>query len=522
MKYLGVAFACCTAVIMAAAIYLMGTPNVAPPAAAEVDISSTLPNISTPSEIPAALSQYELTSLSAEQFTGDGPKPDQARVEAESPARQLAGEATVGASLPGSELQAADLQASPDPAASSDPAADPGPPSQNEALLPHQSSAADDTANRLQARWEENSPESAEPSAEYSTALATEDFDYTASANAATNADITASLPDAIAPVVPDSASRREPLTNEQKTEEAKLEESTSPARDVSSGSFPPNHSYLAYYVYDERPPVRKPADLALDALKNVPIGTPLQEIKRAAAAFGLDYNFMKAVAKVESDFDPKQRTGSYIGLFQLSHYEFAKYGSGDILNPRDNAIAAAYKFINEGTQFEWDTHKNPTYSDLYLIHQQGWQGAAEHVSHPEWIAWKSMCATDEGKEKGEKWCKRAIWQNTLPAIKHLWKSVENLPSSAFVTMWRQRIDRLYARYSDMVTAKQDVDVSRQQPKTLESHCAKPGSCHSQASGKSISNKSLRQRVSRSRRRLVPGGNARNVHALVSVRVQHS
>ena len=197
---------------------------------------------------------------------------------------------------------------------------------------------------------------------------------------------------------------------------------------------FPPNHSYLAYYVYNERPPDRKPADLALDALKNVPIGTPLQEIKRAAAAFGLDYNFMKAVAKVESDFDPKQRTGSYIGLFQLSRYEFAKYGSGDILNPRDNAIAAAYKFINEGTQFEWDTHKNPTYSDLYLIHQQGWQGAAEHVSHPEWIAWKSMCATDEGKEKGEKWCKRAIWQNTLPAIKHLWKSVENLPSSAFVT----------------------------------------------------------------------------------------
>jgi hypothetical protein len=32
-----------------------------------------------------------------------------------------------------------------------------------------------------------------------------------------------------------------------------------------------------------------------------------------------LDFNFMKAVAKVESDFNPKERTGSYIGLFQLS-----------------------------------------------------------------------------------------------------------------------------------------------------------------------------------------------------------
>ena len=274
--------------------------------------------------------------------------------------------------------------------------------------------------------------------------------------------------------------------------------------------------------MYAEHPPDRKPAELALDALKDVPVGTPLQEIKRAAVAFGLDYNFMKAVAKVESDFDPKQRTGSYIGLFQLSRYEFAKYGSGDILNARDNAMAAAYKFINDATQFEWDTHKNPTFSDMYLIHQQGWQGAAEHVSHPGWIAWKSMCATDEGKEKGEKWCKRAVWQNTLPDIKHMWKSVENLTSSAFVHMWRERIDRLYARYADLITGKQDADVSSQPSKPVKSHCSKPKSCHSQPSGKSVSNKSLRQRVSHARRRLVPGGNARNVHAFISVGVHHS
>jgi hypothetical protein len=158
------------------------------------------------------------------------------------------------------------------------------------------------------------------------------------------------------------------------------------------------------------------------------------------------------------------------------------------------------------------------------------------------------MCATDEGKEKGEKWCKRAIWQNTLPAIKQMWKSVENLPSSAFVTMWRQRINRLYARYSDMIGGKQDVDVSPQQAEPHESACAKAGGCaaagkkvadisrhqskqlestcakgcRSQDSGKSVSNKSLRQRVSHARRRLVPGGNARNVHALVAVGVHHS
>ena len=209
---------------------------------------------------------------------------------------------------------------------------------------------------------------------------------------------------------------------------------------------------YLTDYVYSEDPPDGKPADTVRDSLKHVPVGTPVEEIKRASDAFGLDFNFMKAVAKIESDFDPKQRTGSYVGLFQLSNNEFAKYGSGDILNARDNAIAAAYKFATAATLFELNTHKKATISDLYLIHQQGTQGAEEHVNHPDSIAWKSMCATDEGKRKGEKWCKRAIWGNTLPEIKHVWKTVDNLTSGAFVKMWQQRVDRYYTRYSETAT----------------------------------------------------------------------
>jgi len=210
--------------------------------------------------------------------------------------------------------------------------------------------------------------------------------------------------------------------------------------------------SYLADYAYSEVPPDRKPADTVLSALRDIPVGTPVEEIKRASEAFGLDFNFMKAVAKIESGFDPKQRTGSYIGLFQLSKYEFATYGSGDILNARDNAVAAAYKFATSAIIFELSTHKRATYSDLYLIHQQGTRGAEEHVNHPDRIAWKSMCATDEGKQKGEQWCKRAIWENTLPEIKHTWKSVENLTSGVFVKMWEERIDRFYSRYSEAKT----------------------------------------------------------------------
>lgn len=204
---------------------------------------------------------------------------------------------------------------------------------------------------------------------------------------------------------------------------------------------------YLIYYVWSELPPAEKPAQTVLNSLKDIPVGTPIEEIKRASDAFGLDFNYMKAVARIESGFDPNKRTGSYIGLFQLSEYEFGKFGSGQIRNPRDNAIAAAYKIITEGILFEWITRRTPDLSDLYLIHQQGWEGAAEHISRPDRIAWKSMCATREGREKGEKWCRRAIWGNTLPVLKKEWKSVENVTSAAFVGMWRARVAEFRTKY---------------------------------------------------------------------------
>ena len=106
--------------------------------------------------------------------------------------------------------------------------------------------------------------------------------------------------------------------------------------------------SWLAYYAYSELPPETKPADTILDSLKGIPPGTPIDEIKRVADVLGLDFTFMKTVAKIESGFNPKQRTGSYIGLFQISNYEFGKFGTGDIRDPRDNTVAAALKIMTE------------------------------------------------------------------------------------------------------------------------------------------------------------------------------
>src|ERR1700722_19799627 len=64
------------------------------------------------------------------------------------------------------------------------------------------------------------------------------------------------------------------------------------------------NFRYLAYYAYSETPPPEKPADTVLNSLKDIPVGTPIEEIRHAADAFGLDFGYMKAVAKIESDFD--------------------------------------------------------------------------------------------------------------------------------------------------------------------------------------------------------------------------
>jgi hypothetical protein len=260
--------------------------------------------------------------------------------------------------------------------------------------------------------------------------------------------NLAAKLPKYVQPVSAGKSDRLEVIKQLRSQKLVRLLKYDQPADDHSS-----NHpSYFAYYTYSEVPPDKRLADIVLDSLMDIPIGTPIEEIKRASNAFGLDFSFMKAVAKIESDFEPKQRTGSYIGLFQLSNYEFAKYGSGNILDARDNAIAAANKFATAAILFELNTHKRATISDLYLIHQQGRHGAEVHVNHPDWIAWKSMCATDEGREKGEEWCKRAIWGNTLPEIKHVWKTVDNLTSGAFVKMWEDQVYRFYSRYSEAKT----------------------------------------------------------------------
>ena len=103
--------------------------------------------------------------------------------------------------------------------------------------------------------------------------------------------------------------------------------------------------------VKSQEPSITSDQDLPLDAFGYLggllearffePHSTtndPRDEIRDAAALYGVDLAMMMSIAKVESDFDPRVRTGSYKGLFQLSDYEFARYGDGSIWDARDNA----------------------------------------------------------------------------------------------------------------------------------------------------------------------------------------
>jgi Transglycosylase SLT domain len=196
----------------------------------------------------------------------------------------------------------------------------------------------------------------------------------------------------------------------------------------------------------------------------------PRHEIRDAAALYGLDLAMMMSIAKVESDFNPGARTGSYKGLFQLSDYEFNKYGDGSIWDARDNARAAAHMFLVQAEMFRGALGHYPDYAERYMVHQQGIQGATEHYAHPERAAWQSMCATDEGLLKGERWCKRCIWGNLLPKWKRAFESVESIRSGDFIDLWTWRIDHLANRYgaaSSGVAAKPNPKIDTRRSATL-------------------------------------------------------
>ncbi len=165
--------------------------------------------------------------------------------------------------------------------------------------------------------------------------------------------------------------------------------------------------------------------------------------IGRAAAATGADEAMLRIFSRIESGDRPGVRTGSYKGRFQLSEAEFRKYGgTGDIYDDDANSMAAARKLIAEAAQFEERHGRKPTTLDLYLVHQQGEGGYAAHMARPGALAWQNMASTGEGRQKGARWAKQAIWGNIPDDMKRQFGSVENVTSADFIEVWRQKVAR--------------------------------------------------------------------------------
>ncbi len=248
---------------------------------------------------------------------------------------------------------------------------------------------------------------------------------------------------------------------------ETKLE--SSPA-----GSLP--LPFIVYYAYSEIPIYPKPIDVIADSIAVLPLGSCRDEVKRAADVFALSFPVMMAFALIESSCQAGQKTGSYIGLFQLSQYEFNRYGrtGGDIYNMRDNAMAAAHKFVVEAIDFQHAVGRYPTPFDRYCIHQQGLEGCIQHQARPDRVAWQSMCATEEGRTKGEKWCRLAIWGNVPSNLKaSIVGGVAALTSGAFLEIWRSRVAHFTKIMTGISEARAETPAGSVKPQDADKPLAK-------------------------------------------------
>jgi len=164
-----------------------------------------------------------------------------------------------------------------------------------------------------------------------------------------------------------------------------------------------------------------------------------LAGISKAATANGISPEAAARVIQIESGGDPNARTGSYHGLTQISQSEFAKYNKtpgASIYDPEANMNAGFAKMRAEGDQFASATGKAPTDFDRYMIHQQGLAGYEAHLANPNAPAWENMLSTGEGKQKGERWARAAIWGNIPDQYKRQFGSVDNVSSADFLKMW--------------------------------------------------------------------------------------
>jgi hypothetical protein len=156
----------------------------------------------------------------------------------------------------------------------------------------------------------------------------------------------------------------------------------------------------------------------------------------------GLDA-YIKKLWSIEAANDPNAHTpgSQYRGLNQLSPGEERKYGINDNnwRNPDAQYKAAVGKATNDAAEFTKIMGREPTPGELYLVHNQGIGGAANHLNNPTGLAWQNMYATAEGRQKGEAWAARAIQGNIPKSLRDQGYNWRNIDSGTFANGWTSR-----------------------------------------------------------------------------------
>lgn len=165
------------------------------------------------------------------------------------------------------------------------------------------------------------------------------------------------------------------------------------------------------------------------------------EALMEASRQYAVPYSTLRAIAQVESGGNPRAQTGSYQGLFQLSNDEFRRMRGqgGDIMDPRDNAMAAAALLASHQQQFERQFGRQPNLNELYMVHQQGWGGYQAHAANPDRPAWMNMASTAEGRSRGEDWAREAIAGN-IPRQYLQGRDPSTITSREFMQIWNQRL----------------------------------------------------------------------------------
>ncbi|WP_407146240.1 hypothetical protein [Bradyrhizobium sp. ORS 86] len=104
------------------------------------------------------------------------------------------------------------------------------------------------------------------------------------------------------------------------------------------------------------------------------------QAIVDASRAHHLDPNFMRAVASIESGMNPASnahRSTQYKGLYQIgtrgAGNEWERFGNGgNVYSAEQNAMGAARMFDANRNAFRKHFGRDPTDTEMYLMHQQG------------------------------------------------------------------------------------------------------------------------------------------------------